>query len=207
MKILNKKYIVKTWQELTEKEKEKAIQENSEQLYCDYDNSEWKDTEYCLIDLISNLKIIHFRDNDILKTISFDDNSQGWWIDRIKNFKYNADGIDVFGEHIDIYDVDFRIRKLIESFDIDIYDYYINSDKLDRIKATKKYQKWEENIKQDIEKWVDCVNSLCSDLGNSEYQYPYNMSDEEDKNFLDWYFEDIEFESIEYLERDSESDK
>ena len=152
-----------------------------------------------------NLKISSYRTynldmmNIYFDNVYMDSNSQGWWIDSIKNFRYCDDGIDVFGEHIDIYDVDFKIRRTIESFDIDIYEYYIDSDKLDRIKATKKYQKWEENIKKDIEKWVDRVNELCTDLGDAEYHTPYNLNND-DKYFLDMYFENIEFESIEYLE-------
>ena len=187
-------HTIKRWDELTREEQDDEINKNNESIYSSYQDLMYDNYEIGLDNLKYEFKNISF-DN-----VYIDSNSQGWWIDSIKNFRYNDDGIDVFGEHIDIYDIDFRIRKLIESFDIDIYDYYIDSDKLDRIKATKKYQEWEENIRKDIEKWVDCVNSLCSDLGNSEYRYPYNMSDEEDKNFLDWYFEDMEFESVEYLE-------
>jgi hypothetical protein len=95
--------------------------------------------------------------------------------------------------------IDFHIRKLIETFDIDIYDYYIDSDKLEKIKATKKYQKWINDIRNDIEKWVDCVNSLCSDLGDAEYKYPYDMDDEDDKFYLDMYFEDMDFETYEIV--------
>ena len=187
-------HTIKRWDELTREEQDKEIEKNQELIYQEYQDLMYEDYKIGLDNLKYEFKNISFD------YVYMDSNSQGWWIDSIKNFRYNNDGIDVFGEHIDIYDIDFRIRKLIESFDIDIYDYYIDSDKLDRIKATKKYQKWEENIRKDIEKWIDCVNSLCSELGNAEYSYPYNMDDEEDKYYLDMYFEDMEFESVEYLE-------
>lgn len=187
-------HTIKRWDELTREEQDEEIEKNQELIYQEYQDSMYENYKIGLDNLKYEFENISFDD------IYMDSNSQGWWIDGIKNFRYNDNGIDVFGEHIDIYDIDFRIRKLIESFDIDIYDYYIDSDKLDRIKATKKYQKWEENIRKDIEKWVDCVNSLCSDLGRAEYSCPYNMDNVEDKRFFDWYFEDMEFESIEYLE-------
>lgn len=184
-------HTIKNWHELTREEQNIEIEKNSESIYSSYQDYMYEDYKIGLDNLKYEFKNIDFED------IYMDSNSQGWWIDKIKNFRYHCDNLVVYGEEIEIYDIDFHIRRTIESFDIDIYDCYIDDEKLEKIKATKKYQKWISDIKQDIEKWVDRVNELCCDLGNSEYSYPYNMDNEEDKNFLDWYFEDMEFENVE----------
>ena len=191
-------HTIKNWHELSREKQDREIEKNSESIYSSYQDYMYENYKIGLDNLKYEFKNIDFED------IYMDSNSQGWWIDRIKNFKYCCDNLVVFGEEIEIYDIDFHIRRTIESFDIDIYDYYIDSEKLEKIKATKKYQKWITDIKNDIEKWVDCVNELCCNLGNSEYSYPYNMNNEEDKWYLDMYFEDMEFEDVEYLDGDNE---
>jgi hypothetical protein len=189
-------HTIKKWNELSREEQDKEIEKHQEAIYCNYQDDMYENYKIGLDNLRYEFENIKFDD------VYLDSNSQGWWIDSIKNFKYHCDNLIVYGEEIEIYDIDFHIRKLIETFDIDIYDYYIDSDKLEKIKATKKYQKWIDDIRNDIEKWVDCVNDLCSDVGNSEYKYPYNMDDEDDKYYLDMYFEDMEFETYEIVKED-----
>lgn len=186
-------HTIKKWNELSREEQDMEIEKYHESIYCYYQDNMYENYKIGLDNLKYEFKNITFDD------VYMDSNSQGWWIDSIKNFKYNCDNLIVYGEEIGIDDVDFHIRKLIETFDINVYDYYVDSDKLDKIKATKKYQNWINNIRKDIEKWIDCVNTLCCDLGNNEYKYPYDMDDEDDKFYLDMYFEDVEFETYEIV--------
>lgn len=211
MKILNKKYIIKTWQELTEKEKEKAIQENSEQLYCDYDNSEWEATKCCLNDLISNLKMIHFKDNDILKAIFLDENSQGWWIDRIVE-KHIFATCDTF----DFSDIEFEVfygqeLKKIEDlknitgcycyfnqFQTDFESDYYTFEELEKMANTKTqngngfmfeefYNAWNE-FKKEYNYFVEQFNLIINEYFNNRYNLP--------QDYIDFFFEDMEFEFL-----------
>ena len=184
----------RSWQELTREEQEEEIKKHGESIYMQYQEELYNSFLNDLDNLKYEFKNIEFD------TIYLDSNSQGWWIDSIKGFKYNNEGIDIYGEHIDIYDIDLHIRKYIDSFDIDIYDYYIDSDKLEKIQQTKKYKKWIEEIETDIQKWIDLANEYCKDLGNNEYCCPYNLDDSEDKDWLDNYFSEEVYESIENLD-------
>lgn len=212
MKILNKKYIIKTWQELTEKEKEKAIQENSEQLYCDYDDSEWQDVECCLNDLISNLKIIHFKNNDILKTISFDENSQGWWIDRVqeKNIRATCDVFDF--EDIELILKWGRLHTFendsnnnlcgcycyFNQFKVDFENGYYTFEELEQMANTKTqngngfmfeefYTFWNE-FKKEYNYFVTQFNLITKDYFDNRY----NIS----QDFIECFFENMEFEFL-----------
>jgi hypothetical protein len=177
----------KNWNELTREEKEKEIEKHYESIYTEYQDyvyEGFKAEIECIKELYKN---IEFDD------IYTDSNSQGWWVDRICGFKYLADDIEIFGETITIYDIDFKIRRLIEDFEICLYDYYIDDKKMEKIRNTKKFKEWENKIKADIENWVDEINRACVYLGNAEYHTPYNLDDVDDRDFIENYFSDTEF--------------
>ena len=183
----------KNWNELTNEEKEEKIKKHSESIYINYQDYMYECFK-CDIDYArEKYKNITFDD------IYLDSNSQGWWIDKIRNFKYYADDIEIFGEHIEIMEVDFRIRKLIEDFEIYLYDYCISEEKMNKIRKTKKFQEWENKIKKDIENWIYDINQYCSQLGNAEYHIPYDLDDSDDRDFIENYFSDEEFVFMEEI--------
>jgi hypothetical protein len=209
MKVINKKYIVKTWDELTEEEKQEKIHSNWEDLYFEWDNGLWDETMNCLNDLLSELKIIDFV-GDVLDTFSFDDNSQSWWIERIKTKNINA-----FCDTFDFNEVDFdfgrRNQSLLKMEDIEntfvgCYCYfnqfqtdfesgYYNYSDLEIMSNTKnkngdlEYKEfnhaWNE-FKKEYNYFVEQFNKLI----NAYFDDRYDM----DEYFIDNYFEDMEFE-------------
>ena len=187
-------HTIRNWSELTRDEQEKEIEKNSEGIYCDYQDMLYEDFK-CDLDLLrEKYKNIDFGE------VYFDSCSQGSWVDTIKDFRYLDSGVDIYGEHLDIDSVDLHIRRYIEDFDINIIDYYVDTEKLEKIKETKKYKKWFNNIHNDITNWMQEINELCKYLLSKEYCSPYNLDDAEDKDFLDYYFENEEYETIEVLE-------
>lgn len=182
-------YTIKNWEELTREEKEKEIEHNQEAIYSSYQD----DLYYIFKDELENIK-------DEFKNIEFDDvyfdsSSQGGWIDKVKNFKvyYTT---NIFGEEITVNDIDLHIRRYIEEItenDINIYDYYIDGEKLDRIKKTKKYQEFINNIIIEVNRWIDWINTAAKEVLQNEYRYPYNLDDPEDADYLYNYFSDTEF--------------
>ena len=182
--------VIKSWSELSEAEKEKEIEKNSEEIYQQYQEDIYNNFLYDLEEIKEDFKNINFEN------IYLDSNSQGGWIDSIKNFRYTAEPLQVYGEDIDINDIDFKIRKYIDTIsenDIFIYDYYIDSEKLEKIQSTKKYKKWLAAIVQDVNNWIDRINKAAAEVLKNEYTYPYNLNDAEDVYFLDNYFCDMEF--------------
>lgn len=180
-------HTIRSWEELTREEKEKEIEKRHEQIYECYQEDMYMLYNDELERLKEDYPHIHFEN------IYLDSNSQGWWIDRIKGFHYDVDDLIVFNERVGISYVDFKIRKIIKDFDLDIWDYYIDSKTLSRIEKTKKYQNWYNNIRKDIQNWIDRVNTICSELCNSVYNYSSNLDDEVERDFLDNYFSDMEF--------------
>lgn len=192
-------YVVKTWDELTREQKESEIDTHKEAIYEDYQEQLYQSWLYDLENLQLEIKNITF-DN-----IYIDSNSQGAWIDSITNFQLHFDSIDIFGERIEIDDVNLTFRKYIlniEENDLYIYDYYINDDKMTKIKNTKKYKKWVKNIIDTINKWIDLVNTYAKTLIDNEYNYPYNL-DSDDIYFLNDFFDGQEF-VYELIEKDGE---
>jgi len=129
------------------------------------------------------------------ETVYIDSNSQGAWIDSIKNFKcyYN---IDILGETLEINEIDLHIRKYIEEItenDIFLYEYYIDSEKMEKIKNTKKYQKFINEIIKDVNNWIEEINKECKYLIDNEYRYPYDINDPDDLEFLNNFFENEQF--------------
>lgn len=189
-------HTIRSWDELKEEEQEKEIEKNQEIIY-QYYQEEIYDNFLCdLENLKEEYKNINFD------TIYFESCSQGGWIDKVKDFRVNY-SIDILGETLEVSDIDLHIRRLISNIDendINIYDYYIDNDKLEKTQNTKKYKKWIESIVKEVNSWINIVNELCDFILSKEYEYPYNMKNEEDKEFLDRFFEEQEFETIETIE-------
>lgn len=186
MKTILKKYVVKTWDELTEEEKEEQKEKYCEEIYRDWDDLCYENFKNELEEIKERYKNIKFDD------IYLDDNSHGWWIDRVKNFNYQTDDIAIYGELISLYDIDLTIHQIINHItedDVVVEDYYIDDNKLEKIKATKKYKKWVNDIVEDVNKWIDEINEVCIKYMNN-YNYNYAPDD-----FVEDYFinNDIEF--------------
>lgn len=199
VKTTTKTYLhtIRSWQELTQEEQEEEIKSRGEIIYSDYQEDIWNGYEADLDNLKYEFKNVDFD------TIYLDSSSHGGWIDRVVGFKYLTDGIDIYGEHLDLDDIDLHIGKYIERIDendINIYDYYIDVETLERIKKTKKYQKWINQIVEDVNNWIDKANEYCSIPIKEEYNYPSMLSIEWEKDWLDNYFCDTEFETVEEIE-------
>lgn len=196
MKTILKKYVVKTWDELAEEEKEKEIESNCEILTNEWNNLCYENFEFELEDIKDSYKNIKFDD------VYIDDNSQGWWIDRIKGFEYYPEEIFIYGEDISLYDIDIKICRTIKNItadDIIIEDYYIDSDKLKKIKATKKYQKWVNEIVKDVNKWIDEINEVCINYTRDIYDVPDDFVEDYCKNNevkFEYYVDTIEEDEV-----------
>lgn len=190
-------HTIRDWQELTLEEKQAEIEARAEIIYSDYQEELWDNYEADLEELQEEFKNITFD------TIYLDSNSQGGWIDSVKNFKYHCEGIEIYGEWIDLDDIDLHIRRYFEEVgeeDVNINDYYIEVDKIEKIKKTKKYQKWINQIVKDVNNWIDKANEICAIPLKEEYNYPSMLSIEWEKDWLDNYFSDTDFETIEEIE-------
>lgn len=185
MKTIFKKYIVKTWDELTEEEKEKKKDEYYEQLMEDWSDVLYNDFEEELADIQCRYSNIKFKD------VYLRDNSQGWWIDEIKDFIYQVEDVKIYGEWISLDDINLKIGttiNFITADDINIYEYNIDDDKLKKIKATKKYKKWADEIVKDVNNWINEINEVCINYINNLYDIP--------DDFINDYFinNEIDFE-------------
>lgn len=184
-----KNYTIKVWEELTREEKEEKIQDYCESIYNCYQEDLYFNFQARLQDLQFKYENITFDD------IYIDSCSQGAWIDSVKNFKYYR-SIEIYGETLEAYDIDLHISKYIKEIDesdIFVSDYYVETEKLEKMKNTKKYKTFINEIIKEVNDWIDEVNEACGVLIRNEYYTPYNLDDEEDKNYLDYYFENKEF--------------
>ena len=199
MKTILKKYVVKTWDELNEEEKEKEKERYYEEIDREWYDVLYNDFEEDLSDIQGRYKNIKFDD------VYLDDNSHGWWIDRVKNFNYQVDDIVIYGELISLYDIDLTIHTIINHItedDVVVEDYYIDDNKLEKIKATKKYKKWVNDIVEDVNKWIDEINEVCIKYMNN-YNYNYASDD-----FVEDYFKNNDIEFKYYVDTiESEEDK
>lgn len=187
---------IRSWEELSREEQEEEIESRHESIYETYQDTLYENFKCDLDNLKCELKNIEFED------IYFDSCSQGSWIDIIKGFKVYY-SIDIFGETLEVADIDLHIRKYIDNInenDINIYDYYIDSEKMEKIENSKKYKNWIKSIIKEVNDFIDKINDLCKGLLSKEYYCPYNLEDQEDKEFFNWYFEDEEFETIETID-------
>lgn len=183
-------YIIKKWDELTDDEKIQEIENNQQSIYQCYQEDLVNIYESDLDYLKGKYKNINFD------YIYLDGNSQGNWIDSVKNFKYYDNNINIYGEDIELHDIDLHIHKYIENItadDLDIYTYYLDDEKLEKIQATKKYQNFINKVIKDINNWIDEANEIAKNILSKEYYCPYNLNDPEDVDYLNNYFYDSEF--------------
>ena len=173
-----------------EKKKNIKQKKNKEGIYEYYQDCNYEDYKCELENLKEDFKDISFED------IYLDSNSQGWWIDRVKDFKLHFDDIEIYNESLYI-DYDMKIRQDINYIEIYGSSYYgVSDEKWSKIINTKKYQNWIGKVQKRVDEWKNRVNDICYNLGHSEYNFP---SLEEDSYIFDCYFEDTEFEDIEEL--------
>ena len=148
-------YIVKEWAELSEAEKEREIENNAEMLVCNWNDLAY---EYYKED-IEDIKDRYSKKGITFTNVYLDSNSQGWWVDSIEDLKADRN-IEIFGEYLEVYDIDIKIRKYIELEDISLNDYYIEEAKLKRIENTKKYKDFMASLKQDLEDMFEEINKV-----------------------------------------------
>ena len=195
MKTILRKYIIKTWDELTEDEKEAEKEKYCERISRNWDELCYEDFKNELEDIKDRYKNIEFDD------VYLDGNSQDWWIDSIKGFEYCPEEISIYGEDISLYDIDIKICQTIKNIttdDIIIEDYYIDSEKLEKIKTTKKYEKWINDIVEDVNKWIDEINEVCE---NYIKNYNYVPDD-----FIEDYFKNNEIDFEYYVDTTESED-
>lgn len=157
-------YIVKEWAELSEAEKEKEIES-----YEDIIMQEWYDyINDCYECDIEDIKCRYKEKGIEFDDVYIDSNSQGWWIDKIRNLKVYR-SIKIFGEDIEIDDVNIYSRKILELDDIYINDYYIEEAKLKRIENTKKYKDFIASVKKDLEDMLEEINGAAKTYFEDEY--------------------------------------
>ena len=70
---------------------------------------------------------------------------------------------------------------------------------MDKIKNTKKYQKWLKKQRTLVSKWIQRVNEITKYMLDREYSYPYNLNDSDDVEWLANWFDGEEFETIETI--------
>lgn len=183
-------HTIKSWQELTREEKEREILKRQESIYEYYQDCNYESYKSELENLKEDFKDISFED------IYLDSNSQGWWIDRVKDFKLHFDDIEIYDESLYI-DYDMKIRQDINYIEIYGSSYYgISDEKWSKIISTKKYQNWIGKVQKRVDEWKNRVNEICYNLGHNEYNFP---SLEEESYIFECYFEDMEFESVEEI--------
>lgn len=184
-------HTIKSWQELSREEKEEEIEKHQDGIYEYYQDCNYESYKCELENLREEFRDISFTD------IYLDSNSQGWWIDRVKDFKLNFDDIEIYDESLYI-DYDMKIRQDIDYIEIYGSSYYgISDEKWSKIMNTKKYQNWVSKAQKRVDEWRDRVNEICYNLANYEYYFP---TLEKDSYIFDCYFDDMEFESVEESE-------
>lgn len=172
MEIVKKTYVIKTWDELTEAEKEEQIEKNSESISMDWQDMLYEDYKYELEEIQAKYKEkgITFED------VYLDENSQGWWIDSIKKLQVNR-SINIYGEELSVYDVDIKFRRYMYLEDVYLDDYYIEEAKLKRIENTKKYKKFMDELKKDIQDMFDEINNIAENYFINEYDITRDFID------------------------------
>lgn len=183
-------HTIKSWQELSREEKEEEIEKHQNGIYEYYQDCNYESYKCELENLREEFRDISFTD------IYLDSNSQGWWIDRVKDFKLNFDDIEIYDECLYI-DYDMKIRQDINYIEVYGSSYYgISDEKWSKIMSTKKYQNWINKAQKRVDEWRDRVNEICYNLAHYEYYFP---TLEEDSYIFDCYFDDMEFESVEEI--------
>ena len=209
MKKVTKTYIVKTWDELTEAEKEKEKQRHAEDISIAYDNELWQLTEEDLKAIEASLKIIYFN-KSILDSLEIEDASQGWYIKGFKGLKASTPSFD--GSDIDI-EVDGRswcgdshlkniedLRKenglyvYFDPYKVNIEKYgsgYITFDELQEIAE----EKGNDDLLKDFEDFKKEYNFLMQETSKI-LQYYFNNRYDVDDEYINNYFDGAEFKFL-----------
>ena len=169
MREITKKFIVKSWDELTQEEKEKQINKYQEIIWEDNERGCYDDFLWRISDLKSRLKYITFDD------LYIDENSQGYWIEKVNKFNIY---IELDGNVID--DIDFRIRKYID----DIQTIRINNEWW-RIEEVAECNIVNE-LKNEFELFKNEINDAVKEYFNRIWDI--------DEDFINFWFEGMEFE-------------
>lgn len=169
MREITKKFIVKDWKELTEEEKNAEITKYQETLNDFWGDFCYDNFKYNIEELKSRLKYITFDE------VYVDENSQGYWIESIHNFNIN---IDIDDNIID--DIEFGRCKLIGN----IKYFRLNNEWVTLEDVTE--CDIVNELKIEFETFKFGINKIVYDY----FDEIYNM----DKNFINEFFEDLEFE-------------
>ena len=188
-----KLHTIKYWEELTDEEKEEEIKKRQEEIYNCYQEDIYNG-------FLEDLDLLKEDYKDItFDTIYLDSNSHGGWIDRVKDFNCRYEGIEIYGEYIEIEDIELNIGKYINGFEIYLNEYYIDEQKLEKIKNSKRFKKWYERIKKELNDWIEDANEYCSYVLKNEYNCPSCLGIKEERDWLYNYFAGEEFETIEEI--------
>lgn len=178
MKRITKTYVVKTWKELTDEEKEIQKKNYSENLLIAWGDMLCIDFDFEIAALKQKLKYIKF-DN-----VYVDDNSQGFWVDLVKNVECYINN-----KTKNIYGFDFTIRKYID--DITWVDIDNDCVEFEKLKTMTGYKTLAKELEKDFEIFKNGINELV--------KYHYDNLYYITEDFIESYFEDMEFEFEELL--------
>ena len=210
MKKVTKTYIIKTWDELTEAEKEKEKQRHAEDISIAYDNELWQLTEEDLKAIEASLKIISFN-KSILDSLEIKDTSQGWYIKGFKGLKAitpSFDGSDIDTEvgglgcdgnshlkNIEDLGEENGLYVYFDPYKVDIEKYgsgYITFDELQEIAE----EKGNDDLLKDFEDFKKEYNFLMQEVSKI-LQYYFNNRFEPNDEYINNYFDGVEFEFLE----------
>lgn len=210
MEKVTRTYIIKTWDELTEAEKEKEKQRHAEDISIAHDDELWQIVEEYLEIVESSLKIIFFN-KSILDSLEIEDTSQGWHINRFKGLKASTpsfDGSDIDTEtgggswrensylkNIEDLREENGLYVYFDPYKIDIEKYgggYITFDELQEIAE----EKGNDDLLKDFEDFKKEYNFLMQEV-TKILQYYFNNRFEIDDEYINNYFDGVEFEFLE----------
>ena len=210
MEKVTRTYILKTWDELTEAEKEKEKQRNEDEISIAYDNELWQLTEEALEAIEANLKIFYFS-KSILDSLEIEDNSQGWYIKGFKGLKASTpsfDGSDIdtetggrgcYGDshlkNIEDLREENGLYVYFNPYKVNIEKYdggYITFNELQEIAE----EKGNDDLLKDFEDFKKEYNFLMQEVSKI-LQYYFNNRFEPDDEFINNYFDGVDFEFLE----------
>ena len=174
MKTITKKFIVKSWDELTDKEKEWEKKKNSDHIWEFWGECCFECYKEDIQEVKRQLKYISF-DN-----VYINENSQGWWIEGFKNLTCNINN-----QTKNIYDIELDFGQLVDRIsyveidDGQWVDFYI-------LKELKGYKILYKKLLEDFEVFQNGINEAIKTYYNDIYEIP--------NEFVESFFEGVEFE-------------
>lgn len=178
MKEILKKYVVKSWQELTPEEKEAEKKKNADDIYYLNDEMCWNEYKWAFEELKNKLKYFSIDD------IYFDDNSQGWWLENYKKFE-----LDYWQKEKHAEDFLFTITQ--HCLPDELKEIQIDGEMktIEEWQETKGYKKLATEIKKEFDMFAEELTEIVTKYFDDRW----NLTDEE----IEGYFEDMEFEFFE----------